>query len=42
MEAYRPSVGHGRFGADMEITMKADGPVTIVMNSADLRKGKAT
>ena len=42
MEARLPSVGHGLFGADMEITMKADGPVTIVMNSADLRKGKAT
>ena len=31
----------GVFGADMEITMKADGPVTIVMDSEILKnKGK--
>ena len=29
----------GRFGADMEIAMTADGPVTIVMDSAVLVKG---
>ena len=29
----------GRFGADMEISMSADGPVTIVMDSALLSKG---
>lgn len=29
----------GRFGADMEISMTADGPVTIVMDSAVLSKG---
>ena len=34
-------VGTGVFGADMEITMKADGPVTIVMDSEILKnKGK--
>ena len=30
-------VGTGVFGADMEITMKADGPVTIVMDSHILK-----
>lgn len=30
----------GVFGADMQINMEADGPVTIVMDSAVLRKGK--
>lgn len=35
------SVGTGVFGADMEITMRADGPVTIVMESEILKnKGK--
>ena len=35
------SVGTGVFGADMEITMKADGPVTIVMDIEILKnKGK--
>ena len=29
----------GRFGADMQITMTADGPVTIVMDSCVLKKG---
>ena len=34
-------VGTGVFGADMEIDMKADGPVTIVMESEILKnKGK--
>lgn len=32
-------VATGRFGADMKIAMTADGPVTIVMDSALLRKG---
>ena len=32
------SVATGVFGADMEITMKADGPVTIVMDSEILKK----
>ena len=31
-------VGTGVFGADMQISMEADGPVTIVMDSAVLRK----
>ena len=35
-----PHVACGVFGADMEITMKADGPVTIVMDSQKLGKGK--
>ena len=30
----------GKFGADMKIEMVADGPVTIVMESDRLRKGK--
>lgn len=34
-------IGTGKFGADMEISMKADGPVTIVMDSEILKnKGK--
>ena len=32
-------VATGRFGADMKITMTADGPVTIVMDSHLLVKG---
>ncbi len=32
-------VGEGRFGADMQISMVADGPVTIVMDSKKLQKG---
>lgn len=35
-----PSVATGVFGADMQIEMCADGPVTIVMDSLKLRKGK--
>ena len=34
-----PEVATGVFGADMKITMTADGPVTIVMDSHLLRKG---
>ncbi len=33
-------VATGVFGADMQIEMTADGPVTIVMDSEILRKGK--
>ncbi len=33
-------VATGVFGADMQIQMTADGPVTIVMDSEVLRKGK--
>lgn len=36
----RIPVETGRFGADMEIDMTADGPVTIVMDSHCLAKGK--
>lgn len=32
-------VENGVFGADMQISMVADGPVTIVMDSSVLRKG---
>jgi len=35
-----PRVECGVFGADMKIDMLADGPVTIVMESDKLRKGK--
>lgn len=31
----------GVFGADMQISVEADGPVTIVMDSTKLGKGKA-
>lgn len=31
-------VGTGRFGADMKIELVADGPVTLVLESSDLRK----
>lgn len=31
-------VAHGKFGADMKIASVSDGPVTIVMDSAKLRK----
>lgn len=34
------AVESGVFGADMKIDMTADGPVTIVMESSVLRKGK--
>ena len=34
-------VGTGKFGAYMQIDMSADGPITIVMDSAKLKKGKA-
>ena len=33
-------VATGVFGADMQITSQTDGPVTIVMDSERLRKGK--
>ena len=39
MEERVGQVGHGKFGADMRIEMTADGPVTIVMDSALLKKG---
>ena len=32
-------VANGVFGADMQISLVADGPVTIVMDSAVLRRG---
>ena len=31
-------VGCGEFGADMEVSLVNDGPVTIIMNSADYKK----
>ncbi len=36
-----PHVATGCFGADMQITSEADGPVTIVMDSAELSRGGA-
>lgn len=33
-------VGNGIFGADMEVTIINDGPVTIVMDSSDLIKSR--
>ena len=33
-------VGNGVFGADMEVTIINDGPVTIVMDSSDLIKSR--
>ena len=33
-------VGCGVFGADMQIDMAADGPVTIVMDSENLKRGR--
>lgn len=33
-----PNVAHGKFGADMQTEMITDGPVTIVVHSALLRK----
>ena len=38
LKALVPLVEHGVFGADMQITMTADGPVTIVMDSDKLKK----
>ena len=35
-----PTVQTGVFGADMQITMEADGPITVVMESDKLKKGK--
>lgn len=34
-------VSCGVFGADMQIEMEADGPVTIVMDSEKLKRGRA-
>jgi len=34
------AVETGVFGADMQISLEADGPVTIVMDSEKLKKGK--
>ncbi len=35
-----PSVETGVFGADMQISIEADGPITVVMESDKLKKGK--
>lgn len=34
-------VCHGEFGADMKISLVNDGPVTIVLDSADLKKPRS-
>ena len=39
-KAYVRHVGHGRFGADMKVSLLNDGPVTIVMESDVLKAGK--
>ena len=36
-KAYVKHVGHGRFGADMKVSLLNDGPVTIVMESEVLK-----
>ena len=36
-KTYLRHVGHGRFGADMQISLCNDGPVTIVMDSEVLK-----
>ena len=33
-------VGHGEFGADMKVSLLNDGPVTIVLDTRDLRPKK--
>ena len=38
-KAYVRHVGHGKFGADMKVSLLNDGPVTIVMES-DVLMGK--
>ena len=41
-KAFVRHVGHGRFGADMKVSLLNDGPVTIVMESEALKPaGKA-
>ena len=40
LEKEVPHVGYGIFGADMEVTIVNDGPVTIVMDSKVLRQKK--
>lgn len=40
LRAHLPSVECGVFGADMKLDIDADGPVTIVMDSAVLRGGR--
>lgn len=41
LRTHLSSVECGVFGADMQLDIEADGPVTIVMDSAVLRKGRA-
>ena len=36
-KTYVRHVGHGKFGADMKVSLLNDGPVTIVMDSAVLK-----
>lgn len=37
-KTFIPHVGHGIFGADMQVSLVNDGPVTIVMDSEVLKK----
>lgn len=39
-KAYVKHVGHGKFGADMKVSLCNDGPVTIVMDSEVLKAPK--
>lgn len=34
-----PNVAHGKFGADMKVSLMNDGPFTIVLDSDELMKG---
>ena len=40
LASYGYRVGKGVFGADMAVSIENEGPVTIVIDSADLKKGK--
>jgi D-tyrosyl-tRNA(Tyr) deacylase len=39
-KTYVRHVGHGKFGADMKVSLLNDGPVTIVMESEVLKPAK--
>ena len=38
-QEFVPSVGRGKFGADMKVHLVNDGPVTIILDSSELRLG---
>ncbi|MBQ7603992.1 MAG: D-tyrosyl-tRNA(Tyr) deacylase [Clostridia bacterium] len=41
LSSYGYRVGKGIFGADMAVSIENEGPVTIVIDSDDLKKGRA-